>query len=273
MNHLTAADVRAALRSRFCQPEWALFFEVADGNYSRRADGVAMNMWPSRGLAILGFEIKVHRRDWLNELKNPAKADAIARFCDQWWIAAAPDVVKPEELPANWGLFEVHDKGLRQIVPAKQMAAVQVAKEFVAALLRRVGKGDEDEINAVVAARLDVCERHLRKRMESEARSEQSSLEYHEKKLAAKLAEIKERCGVDLEKWRPDGDTAEAIRMVLNSDLLTIRNVVQRAKDKLSVAVANIGAALEGLDPPGPFLPREPMKGRPATEDREGVSQ
>ena len=33
----------------------------------RYADAIAMNLWPSRGLAVHGFEIKISRGDWQRE--------------------------------------------------------------------------------------------------------------------------------------------------------------------------------------------------------------
>jgi hypothetical protein len=52
-----------------------------------------MGLWPSRGLKLMGFEIKAGRGDWLGELRNPRKAESIARFCDQWWVVATQDVI------------------------------------------------------------------------------------------------------------------------------------------------------------------------------------
>ena len=88
---MRAADVRAALARKFCAPEYALFYEVANATGSaatRSADAIAMGLWPSRGLYLQGFEIKVSRSDWLSELKNPAKA---AREFEAAWELDADD--------------------------------------------------------------------------------------------------------------------------------------------------------------------------------------
>lgn len=97
-------QIRETLRKKYTLPEFVLMEEVRDAagyNSRRSADGIAMSMWPSRGLEIHNFEIKASRSDWLRELKDPAKADAIANFCDKWWIVAAPGVVKEGELPST----------------------------------------------------------------------------------------------------------------------------------------------------------------------------
>lgn len=99
---MRTGDIKAAMRARYCAPEWALMFEVGDGtgvNQRRWADAVAMNLWPSRGMEVNGFEIKVSRSDWQRELKNPAKAESVQQYCDRWWIVTAPGIVKDGELP------------------------------------------------------------------------------------------------------------------------------------------------------------------------------
>ena len=105
-----SSHIKALLRNRYPIDEWALAFEVAPetGGGTRRADAVAMNMWRSRGHAIHGFEFKVSRSDWLRELKDPSKADAVAQYCDYWWLVVDGDhILKENELPEGWGLLTV----------------------------------------------------------------------------------------------------------------------------------------------------------------------
>jgi hypothetical protein len=74
---LKTSDINAALRRFYKTTEYALMFEVADStgaNSHRRADAVAMNLWPSRGLYIEGIEVKVSRSDWRKELDTPSKS-------------------------------------------------------------------------------------------------------------------------------------------------------------------------------------------------------
>src|SRR3546814_15144887 len=74
---MNTAQINAALRARFCAPEWALLFNVgnATGATQRRwADAVAMNLYPSRGLELPGFDVKASRSDWLLEPKQPDKS-------------------------------------------------------------------------------------------------------------------------------------------------------------------------------------------------------
>jgi hypothetical protein len=135
------------LAARYSGDEWAFLRHVPDrtGGATRTADAIAMNLWESRGLVLHGFEVKVSRRDWLAELKNPGKADVIARHCDYWWLVVPnPDIVKEGELPHGWGLL-AGDKQLRIVVPASLIEDENgtatkfraLPRRFVAASLRR----------------------------------------------------------------------------------------------------------------------------------------
>ncbi len=131
----------AALRTRFKSPEYALFEQVANATgfgVGRWADAVAMGIWPSRGLSLHGFEIKVSRSDWKKELAQPAKSEAIQKFCDYWHIVAPQGLIDAADLPPTWGLLEVTPKKkLVTRVKAPKLEALPVTRTFLAALLRR----------------------------------------------------------------------------------------------------------------------------------------
>ncbi|MBW2673476.1 MAG: hypothetical protein JRD89_08705 [Deltaproteobacteria bacterium] len=142
---MDVVKMRKLLLRRFDAPAWAVLFEVksstgyANGE-PRSADAVAISLWPSRGLAIHGVEIKVHRSDWLRELKKPNKSEAVQKHCDFWWIAAPKGVVEVDELPPTWGLLEVSGKrGLVAKRQAPELAAKPLDLGFVASLGRRMG--------------------------------------------------------------------------------------------------------------------------------------
>jgi hypothetical protein len=141
----------AALRARYDPREWAVLGGVRNATgYSTRqvrtADAVALNLWPSKGCPLLGFELKVARSDWLRELKQPEKSWEIMKFCDQWWIAATPGVVKREELPKTWGLLELQNGKLKVIRQAPNLEDVQpLSKGFIVSLFREVAAQASDE--------------------------------------------------------------------------------------------------------------------------------
>jgi len=176
---MSTGAIMDAMRERYKAPEYALMFEVgnATGHHTRRhADAVAMSLWPSRGLEIMGFEFKSYRNDWLRELKNPAKAEEIARFCDRWFVVATQNVVKPEEVPAGWGLLELAPprkqgtlgaapeaepvRTLRLVKDAPRRDEAQpISRAFVAAMLRRASEADEELLRAAVTRETAVIRR------------------------------------------------------------------------------------------------------------------
>lgn len=136
---MTSDEVLALLRAKYCPPHAVLLAEVANGTGSharRHADAVAMGCWPSTGMELEGFEIKVARSDWLRELKEPAKHAAVAEYCDRWWIVCPPDVLVPDEVPKGWGVLIAKEGGLRAARPAPLLEAKPLTRTFVASLLR-----------------------------------------------------------------------------------------------------------------------------------------
>jgi hypothetical protein len=138
---LTTAELLAMLRGRSKGDAVALFTNVADGtgsNVSRWADALTIGLWPSRGMLIEGFELKVSRTDWLKELKHPEKAEAVCKYCDRWWVVAGgKDIVREGELPPTWGLLVATGSGLRCITQAPRLTPVPLDRSIVAAIARR----------------------------------------------------------------------------------------------------------------------------------------
>lgn len=138
---MNTSAVMVAMRTKFASPEHAMLTEVANttgGSATRSADALVMNLWPSRGLTLAGFEVKAYRSDWLKELKDPSKAEAICKFCDFWWVVAAKDdIVKKEEVPLPWGLLVLRGEKLFTVKEAAKLEAQPVSRGFLAALLRR----------------------------------------------------------------------------------------------------------------------------------------
>jgi hypothetical protein len=90
---------------------------------------------------LQGFEVKTSRSDWRRELADPEKADAVARYCRQWWLVIpSADMVKPGELPADWGLMVCSGLGLRAYRSAPLRMAVDPPRGFWAAFTRAAVK-------------------------------------------------------------------------------------------------------------------------------------
>ena len=195
-------------------------FEVGDATGTRQtrwADAVAMNLYPSRGLEIHGFEVKASRSDWLSELRNPAKSAPVQQYCDRWWIVAPPGVVADGELPPTWGLLEAKVGKLRQVCAAPKLEAKPVTGAFVAAMLRRAGEADAAEVEALVQKRVTEIrendEKHIQRQIEYRTAAA--------KRIEDRIAKIKEITGVDLDHWCHEEELGRAVKMVLDSGVMS----------------------------------------------------
>lgn len=159
----TERDMLDLLRRRYGPmvgngPRYAVAEHVRSGagfDAKRTADFIAMDVWPSQGLALHGHEVKVSRSDWLTELKQSEKAEAFRPFMDYWWLVVSdPSIVRGDDLPPGWGLLTpgrpavssypgepVSRPGtLRMVKRAKKIEAQPLPKTMLAALLRAVAK-------------------------------------------------------------------------------------------------------------------------------------
>lgn len=196
----TSADMRTAIADRFGKHS-AVFYEVGNGTgsrCSRHADVVAMGLWPSRGLWLEGIEIKVSRSDWLSELRSPEKADAVAKFCDFWWLAVGdPSIVQEGELPERWGLLVLDGTKLRMVKQAPKLEPEPLSREFVAALLRRACDA-QDKIRQEALS--EGIERGL-ERAPKVAESDRTDAERELGFLRQSLVEFEEKSGLKIERW------------------------------------------------------------------------
>ena len=119
----------------------------------RTADFVAMDMWPSQGLHLHGHEVKVSRSDWLTELRDPAKAEEFKQYMDRWWLVISDRaMVKPGELPDDWGLMALDKNGaLRTVRVAPVLTPAPMPKGMLAALLRATARTAHREAARLVA--------------------------------------------------------------------------------------------------------------------------
>lgn len=254
----------AALVSKtYPSPEWAVFFEVSNTTgfgANRRADAVALGIWPSRGNTIVGFEFKRDRGDWLRELKNPAKAESIAAKCDVWWMVTDRDaIIKPEELPEGWGLYVSNEdqtklKCVRQATPFPDRDKTVMQRTFAAAMLRKV---TETTIPKAELQRLVEEGVERAQRFRDDGR-ELQSLRERVAGLEQAQARFKQVSGVDIRDWRGTENIAAAVHAVLDSD--SSRRALERAQRSLEDSARQIGKALASW--PAPVMPLSAAEGR-----------
>jgi len=135
----SALTLRDCLAAKYALPHHVLLWEVRNStgfDSSRSADAIAITLYVSRGRAITGFEIKEHRSDWLAELKKPDKAEAIAQFCDFFFVVSPQsDVVKPDEIPHPWGWLAFTGKMLKVAKKPQKLDPIPLDRAMLCSLI------------------------------------------------------------------------------------------------------------------------------------------
>ena len=242
---------------RFAAPAWAIFYEVANGTGfggegRRYADAVAIGIWPSRGHAVHGFEIKRSRSDWARERDDPTKADAVSKWCDFWWLVAADRSICPlSELPETWGLMVPRGESLVTVKDAPKRDAEPLSSTFVAACLRRIAETTisktehESTLEAEVAKRLDSRVRSMTRALEQESTSHDA--------LKKSVDEFEEASGLRLGGWPGGRQLGEAVRAYAARTHVTGLQRLEQAKRDLETIITFVDAdirAMAALDVP-----------------------
>lgn len=161
------------LSARFDPSRYCTMWQVCPNtgfNYrtrTRYADLLVMQLWPSDGLELHGFEIKASRTDLKRELEDPSKAEALAKYCHRWTLVTWNEaVVGTQELPEGWGWWSVNPEGDDFIVHrhARERPSIEEwPREFTASLVRRAATESPNATFAAIAA--DAALLPLRRRM------------------------------------------------------------------------------------------------------------
>lgn len=247
------------LRKRFPAGEYALLAEVRDAagfGSSRAADGIAMNLWPSRGLEVEGIEIKSYRSDWLKELKTPEKAENIFRYCDRWWlVAAAEDVVKVEEVPKTWGLMVVVKGRLKTIKDAPKLTPIGLDRNFVAAMLKRATKG-------MIPAE-SIADQVADAREQGKADGKNDSSYQHDRRkeelasLSKRVSDFEDISGVKINDYQSPKKIGDAVRFILDGGTELIEQKLIQLKQTSDFIANHIKTGLVSVSKPEEALTEE----------------
>ena len=217
--NMTTAQVRDAVKRKFCQPEWTALFEVRNGaghHANRSADCIAMNTYPSRGLNLVGIEIKVSRSDFLSELKKPEKAEAFYKYCDRWWLITGPNVVNDtSEIPENWGWMIAQKSGLRIRKEAPRNKDVTpMPRTFLAAMMRRAGQLDDANLETKIRERTEALTKTHNAEMERAVTRAASGKSTQASEAIRAVNKFYKILGIPLPRWNVSFATDEVIRAV-----------------------------------------------------------
>jgi hypothetical protein len=112
---MTTKEVLDALHRYYEDGEYLKLEEVGEDAHrqGRKIDLLVITTWQSRGYQRIAIEIKVSMSDFRKEIKSPAKADFWWRHSNRFMIAAPKELEAKIklELPPNWGLLSVDEKG------------------------------------------------------------------------------------------------------------------------------------------------------------------
>lgn len=254
----SAQQIIDALADRFAPPAYAFLPQVRDSTgYSsnpRTADALAMSLWPSRGLELHGFEVKVGRNDWLRELKNPAKAEAIGQFCHRWWIVAPDKLIELAEVPPLWGLLVARGKTGRlvQLKAAPAFDATPIDTPFLAAILRRAA-ADCPYARRKTSEYADGVE--AGKREADRFRGNAAEDLAH---LRERLKVFEEASGVKIEAYTPAEKIGAAVRVLTDSGRIArfvdeadrVATFVETQARRARETADELATALNGKAPP-----------------------
>jgi len=243
----TTDEVMNALKKRYSAYGFVFLENVANGvgNVKRYADAIAMSLFASRGLNIYGFEIKVSRQDWLNELKHPEKADVIHRQCDGWYLVTGdPSIVQDGELPDGWGLLTA--KGKKTLVEKKKPVLKErqpnIDRHFLASTLVRVAQQATPEAKFKDANReaLNLGIKKGREQMEGRLDSWRKSYD----ELKQRVNVFEKASGIEITGyWNKPDKVGVIVRAVLkgtyDDELDSLKDLKKRA-DRISEYIDKI---------------------------------
>lgn len=245
---LTTQEVIERLGRMYPSPQYGFLTQVRSGTgyyAARTADALAMSLWPSRGLHLYGFEVKVSRTDWMKELKNPQKAEELASYTHFWYMVfGSEDIFKITEVPEKWGVIVPSGKGLKIIKQAPINTEVLPIDYLVlAGIFRNV-------------AEQCIPKELLKREMDERYQAGQSNGEYNYKQIKDQFQEVTKNvsdfenaAGITLKGWtweknHDPKEVGEAVRAVLNHNERV--KVAKEEIKKLKTKAENIAKYLDG---------------------------
>jgi len=232
---VTSSDICSAIKTKHSGDEWRVWFEVSEGTGSfsgRRADAVAMNIWPSRKYQIHCYEVKISRADFKNEMITLEKSEAVGKYCDFFWLVTPVGLVLPTEVPESWGLIELTKGGLRIKKQAPVRANPEPINRAFAASLLRAGRdlteeAIQDRVNERSAAARIEIEKAITKRLETPLVNAESRNE----KVENWITEFENIFGVKPNVHISPTEMAKRIRLAQYLDSSQLTYLARQAKD------------------------------------------
>lgn len=155
---MTSQDIIKALKRRYKNdsrqtPRYVIAEEVRlglgfaymqAGNVARRLDCIVLDTYSD--LAVIGFEIKVSRSDFLADLKLPEKHDQALRTVDKFFWICPEKLIQPHEIPPGMGLMWVSTKKVIRVKVASDWFSREkatISRTFAFSIMRRLYQRNE----------------------------------------------------------------------------------------------------------------------------------
>ena len=256
---MTAHDIITALSARYKAPEYAFLTDVRNSvgfsSKVRTADAMAMSLWPSRGLYMTGFEVKISRADWKKELEQPEKAEELARFCRNWFIACPDKLIDKDEVPPGWGLIYVkEDGGLRYPRVAPEHAVVEPTWMFFASLMRDVVETWVPQ--SLVNQRIEAATRERMTRKIEQEGYELKEAKRKLEKMRENIAAFEAESGIKIDRYsdhfnREIGAAVAAFRKWQGIPHEELRQIAERV-NRLSQEINTVALSIKESENGGP---------------------
>jgi hypothetical protein len=215
---MNTGELMKMLEVRYSLPDWGLLAEVRDGTgfatAGRSMDALAFGFWPSRGLEIIGFELKVSRSDWQRELATPQKCEAFFKYVDRWYMVFGDEkILKPGELPATWGALVARGDKLVCKVEAPKLNPEPIDRLFMMSITRNFMKNwvsksvFEERVKSETEAKIE----NAVQRAESEVKYRLSEYD----RMKEKLQKFKQLSGVDIDAAWDIAPIGEAVGFII----------------------------------------------------------
>lgn len=231
------------LAKAYPSPAYVMMPQVRNGTgYARKrtrtADALAASVWPSRGLYLTGFEIKVSRGDWRKELADPQKAADMQQYCRYWYVVAPDGVVDVGEVPDNWGLIVVNSTSVKNAKAAPALEHKQPDMLLLCSVLRASTETmvPRSEVESMVEDKLDT---HVKSMNQSSVRRIQE--------LERQIREFEEASGVTLGSAWEAGNIGAAVKFVRESGVMGARSIVERLRNSILNTAHALDRALKGM--------------------------
>ncbi len=227
---------------------WITIAEATPPDTNRRYDAVSISVWRSMGHQIHGFEVKTARSDWLRELADPTKADALMRYCTHWWLVCPKEVISGlDEVPETWGVLFDSGDSLRVARKAPKLDNRAPGADFWRCMLLRQATRlttPQDITDAVDAAR-----KTFDRNRQAEFDLVQSQLD----RLRETVSKFERETGIILNNYTLDSvirsfQRANALDLTRAlDDLQRLHNSVKGSIDRLTTTEAELKQSIENL--------------------------